>query len=82
MPVHVRWFATLVPRTRSKQPETEVPWREGLTPREILRAEGFSDVDIEAIMAVRGDAQADLDAPLLDGERIEFLVSIQGGTAA
>ncbi|GBD24042.1 hypothetical protein HRbin29_01715 [bacterium HR29] len=79
MSVYVRWFATLVPRTRSKQAETEVPWREGLTPRDILREEGFSEVDTEAIMAVRGDTQTDLDEPLSDGERIEFLVSIQGG---
>lgn len=82
MPVRVRWFATLVPRTRSKQPETEVPWREGLTPREILRSEGFSDVDMEAIMAVRGETQTDLDARLADGDRVEFLVSIQGGATA
>ncbi|MCS7294726.1 MAG: hypothetical protein RMK15_10765 [Chloroflexota bacterium] len=79
MSVRVHWFSTLVPRTRSKQAETEVPWHEGLTPRAILRAEGFSEVDMEAIMAVRGDTQTDLDAPLADGDRLEFLVSIQGG---
>ncbi len=79
MAIRVRWFATLVPRSRSKQPETTVPWREGLTPRDVLRDEGFSDVDAEAIMAVVNDAQADLDAPLADGDRLEFMVSIQGG---
>jgi len=80
MAVRVRWFSTLVPRTRSKQAETSVPWREGLTPRHLLREEGFSDVDAEAIMAVVNDAQADLDTPLADGDRLEFMVSIQGGS--
>lgn len=79
MAVHVRWFATLVPRTRSKSPEGSVPWREGLTPRAILLAEGFSEADAEAIMAVRNEAQVSLDTPLADGDRVEFLVSIQGG---
>lgn len=80
MAVRVRWFSTLVPRTRSKQAETSVPWRAGLTPRDLLREEGFSDVDAEAIMAVVNDAQADLDTPLADGDRLEFMVSIQGGS--
>lgn len=80
MPVYVRWFSSLVPRTRSRQAETEVPWQERLTPRAILDAEGFSDVDMEAIMAIRGDTQVSLDTPLSDGDRLEFLVSIQGGS--
>lgn len=80
MPVHVRWFSSLVPRTRSRQAETEVPWRDGLTPRAILSAEGFSEVDMEAIMAIRGDTQTSLDTPLTDSDELEFLVSVQGGS--
>lgn len=79
MTVQVKWFPTLVKRTRSKQAQTEVEWREGLTPLEVFLAEGFSEVDAEAVMVVLNDAQARRDDPLRDGDRLEFMVSIQGG---
>ncbi len=79
MSIQVKWFPTLVKRTRSKQPETAVEWRDGLTPLAIFLEEGFSEVDAEAVMAIINGAQANLRAPLSDGDRLEFLVSIQGG---
>jgi hypothetical protein len=79
MTVSVTWFPTLVKRTRSKQPQTTVEWRDGLTPRDIFLAEGFSEADAEAVMVVINDAQAGHADPLKDGERLEFMVSIQGG---
>lgn len=79
MAVTVKWFPTLVKRTRSKQATTEVAWREGLTPRAIFHEEGFSDTDAEAVMVVINDAQANHTSVLADGDRLEFMVSIQGG---
>jgi len=79
MSVHVKWFATLAKRTKSKQPTTEVDYRDGLTPFDIFEAEGFSKVDAEAVVVLVNDAQSSMDAPLADGDRVEFLVSIQGG---
>jgi sulfur carrier protein ThiS len=79
MAVQVKWFPTLAKRTRSRQLLTEAQWREGLTPRDLFRAEGFSDTDAEAVMVVVNDTQAAADLPLHDGDRLEFLVSIQGG---
>lgn len=79
MTIQVKWFPTLVKRTRSKQAQTEVAWREGLTPLEVFLAEGFSEIDAEAVMVVLNDAQARRDDPLRDGDRLEFMVSIQGG---
>jgi molybdopterin converting factor small subunit len=79
MTVHVKWFATLVKRTKSKQATTEVAWREGLTPLDVFLAEGFRKADAEAVMVVINDAQAEMTTPLKEGDRLEFIVSIQGG---
>lgn len=79
MAVQVRWFATLVKRTKSKKPETAVEWRPGLTPFDVFAAEGFKEHDAEAVMVLINDAQAKQDTPLADGDRLEFVVSIQGG---
>ncbi|MFN0147178.1 MAG: MoaD/ThiS family protein [Dehalococcoidia bacterium] len=79
MAVQVKWFATLVKRTKSKQPLTTVEWRAGLTPLEVFKAEGFNDADAEAVMVLINDAQQDQHTVLADGDRLEFMVSIQGG---
>jgi sulfur carrier protein ThiS len=79
MAVYVKWFPTLVKRTKSKQERTEVAWRAGLTPHSIFRDEGFSDADAEAVMVIVNDAQAGAKDQLSDGDRVEFMVSIQGG---
>lgn len=79
MTVSVTWFPTLVKRTRSKQPQTVVQWRAGLTPRDVFLAEGFNEADAEAVMVIINDAQAGHTDALKDGDRLEFMVSIQGG---
>lgn len=77
--IQVKWFPTLVKRTKSKQERTEVTWHAGLTAHEVFLGEGFTETDAEFVMAVINDAQADMRATLEDGDRLEFLVSIQGG---
>lgn len=79
MAVSVKWFATLVKRTKSKQALTSADWRPGLTPHDVFLAEGFNDADAEAVMVLINDAQSDMQAELADGDRLEFMVSIQGG---
>ena len=79
MVVHVKWFPTLAKRTKSSQDRTEVDWRPGLTPKGIFLDEGFKEFDLEAVMVVVNDAQAQPSTPLSDDDRLEFLVSIQGG---
>ena len=51
MAIPVKWFATLVKRTKSKQPMTTVEWRPGLTPHDVFLAEGFNEADAEAVGA-------------------------------
>lgn len=79
MAIRVRWFPTLVRRTHSKQAETVVEWRAGMTPLDIFLGEGFSRVDAEAVLAIVNGAQARHDVPLSEGDAVEFMVSIQGG---
>jgi sulfur carrier protein ThiS len=79
MSIQVKWFPTLVKRTHSKKAETTVAWRPGLTPLQIFLDEGFSEVDAEAVMVVVNDGQANLRTELQEGDRLEFIVSIQGG---
>ena len=77
--VQVKWFPTLVKRTQSKQATTEVEWRAGLTAHAVFRAEGFSDADAESVLVLINDCQAAGSDSLKDGDRLEFMVSIQGG---
>ncbi len=77
--IQVKWFPTLVKRTRSKQDRTEVAWRAGITPHDVFVAEGFNQADAEAVMVIINDSQESMGSALKDGDRLEFMVSIQGG---
>lgn len=69
----------LARRARSHRKIFEFVFEPGATPALILTEEGFSPDDQEAIMALVNDHQVELDSPLLDGDRVELLVAIQGG---
>ena len=79
MTVEVRWFSTLVKRTRSQLPRTIVVWEQGASPRTVFKGEGFSDVDADHVIAVINGTQVDMDSPLNDGDDLEFLIGISGG---
>ena len=79
MAVPVKWFPTLIKRTNSKSAETAVEWHDGLTPLSVFMAEGFSKDDAESVMVIVNDEQSDLEYHLKPTDRLEFLVSIQGG---
>jgi len=79
MSVRVRWFATLVKRTSSKQVVTEVQWRAGLTPLALFLDEGFEQVDAEPVLAIVNGTQTTMNAALNEGDEVEFLVGISGG---
>lgn len=79
MSVQVRWFVSLVKRTRLKQPEIQVDWHEGLRPIDIFFAEGFRETDVPGVLAVINGTQGKLEEPLQDGDEVEFLVNFEGG---
>ena len=81
MAVPVKWFPTLIKRTKSKSAETSVEWHAGLTPLAVFLAEGFSNDDAESVMVIVNDEQSELEYHLKPDDRLEFLVSIQGGSS-
>ena len=79
MAVNVKFFPLLAKRASSRRESFTVPHREGMTPLDIVRGEGFNDTDAEAIMVLVNDAQAELDTPVHDGDSLEFMIGISGG---
>ncbi len=79
MSIQVKWFPTLIKRTKSKQPMTTVEHADGLTPQRVFMDEGFNEADAESVLVLINDEQQDMETALKDGDRLEFMVSIQGG---
>jgi sulfur carrier protein ThiS len=77
--IDVKLHPLLAKRATSREEARRVPYRAGLTPLQLLLDEGFSELDAEAVMVLRNDAQVEPDTALLDGDRVEFMVGIQGG---
>ena len=77
--VHVTLHPLLAKRAASRQERRDVEHRPGLTAIALLLDEGFREVDAEAVMVLRNDAQVDPETPIADGDRVEFMVGIQGG---
>lgn len=82
MAISVKLFMTLVPLSKSKQSSLSVDWFDGITTQHILEAEEFSAQDQEAIAVVINSAQAHADDPLNDGDEVDLLVNLQGGSAS
>jgi hypothetical protein len=77
--VYVKLHPLLAKRATSRAEARTVEYRPGLTPLAILLDEGFSPVDAEAVMILRDNAQIEPETPLVDEDRVEFMVGIQGG---
>jgi sulfur carrier protein ThiS len=77
--VEITLHPLLAKRAASRQETRTVAFQSGLTPKAVLLDEGFSEVDAEAVMVLRNDVQIDPETPLNDGDRVEFMVGIQGG---
>ena len=79
MAVQIKLFMTLIPLSKTKRSTFEIDWSDGLTIKDLLNAEGFSEQDQEAIAAVINNVQAQHDDVLNDGDRVDLLVNLQGG---
>lgn len=77
--VQVKMHPLLAKRAASRMETKSVAYRPGLTAMALLRDEGFSELDAEAVMILRNDEQVDPDTVIADGDRVEFMVGIQGG---
>ena len=80
MAISVKLFMTLVPLSKSKKSSLSVDWFDGITAQHILASEEFSEQDQEAIAVVINSVQAQVDDPLNDGDQVDLLVNLQGGS--
>jgi sulfur carrier protein ThiS len=78
--VEIKLHPLLAKRAASRQETRTVAYQPGLTPKTLLTDEGFSELDAEAVMVLRNDVQIDPETLLNDGDRVEFMVGIQGGS--
>ncbi len=74
--VEVRLFAHLPDICASRQRRVLVPYREGLTVRDLLDLEGIAGEDL-AVMV--NEKQATLEAVLDDGDCVFLLPAVAGG---
>jgi sulfur carrier protein ThiS len=77
--IHLKFYKLLAERSLSGREEYDVPYEEGLTPADLIRREGFRGEEADAIVVLINDEQATQDAPLSDGDRVEFLINMVGG---
>lgn len=80
MTVRVKLYNLLAERSLSGRDEYEVPFETGLRPTDIIHREGFLGDEEEAIVVILNDEQATRDTPLSDGDRLELMINMVGGT--
>ena len=80
MAINVKLFMTLVPLSKSKKSNLSIDWFDGITAQHILESEEFSEQDQEAIAVVINSVHAQPDDPLNDGDQVDLLVNLQGGS--
>lgn len=80
MAVRVKFFSTLVTYTKRHEAEYALDWRSGMTVQDIIDAEEIRAEDAAAIAALVNMVQAQPETVLADGDAVEFLVNLQGGS--
>lgn len=77
--ITVKLYDLLQERSLSGKETYEIPYHEGMTPLDVIRREGFSGEEAQAILALVNDEQSAKDRPLKDGDRVELVMAMVGG---
>jgi sulfur carrier protein ThiS len=77
--IEVKLMPLLAKRAASHREMLSLPFASGLTPGAVATGEGFSSLDLEAILAIVNGDQVELDTQLNDGDRLELMIGIAGG---
>ena len=80
MAVRVKLYNLLAERSLSGRDEYDVPFEPGLCPTDIIKREGFLGDEAEAIVVILNDEQSTRETPLSDGDRLELMINMVGGT--
>lgn len=77
--ISVTFFASLPERSKSRKKVLDVTHEPGMTIKDILVSEGFSEDDCGFIMAMLNGRHVELDVILDDGDSIGLMVAMAGG---
>lgn len=78
--IEVRLYNLLAERSLSGKEEYEVPFEDGLRPVDLINREGFHGEEEQAIVVLINDNQATRETSLQDGDRVELLINMVGGS--
>lgn len=78
--IRVKFYNLLAERSMSGQEAYELPFEPGLRAIDLIHREGFHGGEAEAIVVLLNDEQSTRDAALSDGDRVEFLINMVGGS--
>ena len=78
--IEVRLYNLLAERSLSGNEEYQVPFEDGLRPVDIIHREGFHGEEEQAIVVLINDEQATRETGLRDGDRVELLINMVGGS--
>ena len=73
-------YNLLAERSLSGQERYEVEFRDGMLPSDIIHKEGFFGEEEAAIVVLINDEQATRQTSLSDGDRVEFMINMVGGS--
>jgi molybdopterin converting factor small subunit len=76
--IRVKLHNLLAERSLSGKAEYEIPFEDGLRPLDVMRREGFRGEE-ESIVVLINEQQAGRRIALADGDRVEFMISMEGG---
>lgn len=80
--IRVKLYNLLAERSLSGREEYDLPFEKGLRPIDIIQREGFQGEEAQAIVVLVNEEQATRETPLSDGDRVELLINMVGGSAA
>lgn len=78
--IQVKLYNLLAERSLSGKEEYEIPFRDGLRAVDVIHKEGFHGEEEEAILVLINDQQATRQSPLADGDRLELMINMVGGS--
>ena len=79
--IRVKLYNLLAERSLSGREEYEIRFEDGLRPVDVIHREGFHGDEEEAIVVLVNDEQATRQMLLSDGDRVELMINMVGGSA-
>ncbi|MEE8422750.1 MAG: MoaD/ThiS family protein [Dehalococcoidia bacterium] len=82
MVLNVRMQDILAERSKSGALKLDMPYKPGMVAGDVVSREGFSGAEAEAIVVMVNSEQAKKETPLSDGDTVELVTQMVGGSAS